>query len=129
MRINQRIHQQNNKKFFAKRTNVDIPVYKVIRKYWAGEYHGWLYETPVMFTKIEINKTLLVTSFEQFTHSDIVIHGYHSFSSLREANKFIKFMNIRGLIVFESIIPRGSLYYVGMQGYMLSNSLKLIREI
>lgn len=129
MTINQRIHIQNNKKFFCKKTNVDIPVYKVMKKYFAGEYHGWTYETPVMFYELDINRVYTTVQFEQFTHDVNINHGYHTFTSLQMAKKFIKNLNGYKLVVFKAIIPRGSMYYFGYNGQVISNSLKLIEEI
>lgn len=130
MKINTRYHIPKNGKFFAKQANVDIPVYKVIKKFWAGTYHGWLYETPFAFTRVIPNKVLTVTSLCKMTHSDKLNYGYHSCSSLREAKKIkALFPTIEGIVIFKAIIPRGSYYYIGTQGTMISNSIKLLEEI
>lgn len=130
MKINTRYHIPKNGKFFAIKANVDIPVYKVIKKFWGGTYWGWLYQTPCMFKDIEVNKVHTVTSLLNMTHSDTLNYGYHSFSSLRGAKKFKElFPTIKGIVIFKAIIPRGSIYYIGTQGEMISNSLKLIKEV
>lgn len=126
MRIDTRIHQINNKKYFPRRANLDIYVYKVLKVFWAGSEHGWKYQTCQVFMNIELNKTYYCPAFEKFTHNDDVWLGFFSFTSKRKAMEYVNRRN-EPIAVFEAMIPKGSLYYEGKDGIM-SDHIKVLKQ-
>lgn len=122
------MHREKNGKLFPRRANLDIYVYKVLKELWTGTYAGYKYQTPVHFMPVTIGKLMLNVSFRKYSEENEQYFGYHSFTSKRKAIKFITDRPTETLVLFEAVIPRGSLYYEG-DDVILSNQLKVLKKI
>lgn len=126
--INEYYHKKKNGKHWSIETQKNILVYKVIKHEFQGEYHGTCYYTPVVRVQVEFNMPMLTTSFEQFTHSDNSIYGFHSFASLQAAKRYIKNMGFdpEKYKIHDAIVPRLAKYYVCENEEILSNKIIIL---
>lgn len=133
MKINERIHTKSNGKYFPKKTNVDMYVFKVMKVIQAGSENGEIYETPSMFLRLKLNQLNICTHFEKYTHDDKTFIGYNAFTNQRHAQQYIDQRDCTfehsELRIFNAVIPRDSLYYVGPLGQIISNKIKIINKI
>lgn len=111
-----------------KKSRKDIKVFKVLELnglFLHSPYYNkgrcwainWVYESNMIGE----------VSFEEDSfHSTIQIsQGFHAYITLADA--CLKKILNKDYIVCEAIIPKGSRYYLGMQGDIVSNQLKITK--
>ena len=128
MFIDTNIHKQKNKKYFCRMALSDLHVYKCMYRFWAGEYHGWLYRTPFVKMPIKLGNTYNTAMLEPYTHNEELIYGFHSFTMLGSAVEFMRRYH-ENFIICECIIPRGSKYYHGVNHEIVSNKIIIQKPI
>ena len=111
-----------------KKTRKDIKVFKVLKlnglflhspyydkgKCWAV---NWVYKSDIEGVTFFRN--------EQFFSTINISKGFHSYIDLYKAH--LKSIPNKEYVVCEAIIPKGSRYYLGMQGDIVSDQLKITK--
>lgn len=125
MEIDNNFHQKRNGKFFSRETSFDKVCFKLIKTIYTGEECGEIYKTPFVGMNILPEKEYQTVMFENYTHLDNILYGFHSFENYDDAIKYNNDLNL-GCTVFKAIIPRGSKYYCCKTGIYESNGYRFV---
>ena len=105
----------------------DIVVFKVM----LWDHQNGKYTTPVMNTPVDMYcKTGIITGAMRVLPSDgrayYVDRGVHSFLTTKNGLEMVQYCRQRTRlhpILFKAIIPKGTLYFIGMNGDIVSAKL------
>ena len=119
----------NNVKCFV--AEEDILVYKCLDCK-NGEFRTPFQYMPIVFTKGKYvyNKVKMSQKIGcGIRENAVVSKGIHAFSTRGNAIKLVKFFyDVNGTSMHYAVIPKGSNFYLGSQGDVVSNNLIVYRE-
>ena len=117
----------------AKIAEKDIVVYKLLGKCLNGAYYSPWRDAPYEIGKLYIaniryHKRLSHKVDEYLIKTTIIEEGLHAYIDYSTAVLTSAMVPTSGLFVVKAIIPRGSMYVLGVGNEIVSTQLKLIEE-
>ena len=117
----------------AKIAEKDIVVYKLLGKCSNGVYYSPWRDAPYEIEKLY---TTNIRYYERFLYevdgfpikTTIIEEGLHAYIDYSTAVLKSMMVPISGLFIVKAIIPRGSMYVLGVGSEIVSTQLKLIEE-
>ena len=119
-------YDSKQKTYYSKTATEDIFIYKVLKKY-KGEWFSPYY--PKRYRKNILYKT---KKFYKKTNYPDIKEGFHSFQ-YDEYGK-LSAINLQNLFfesreIFKAMIPKGSLYWSGLENDLCSNQIMILEKI
>lgn len=107
-----------------KKVEKDIIVYKILDKDCVSPYRGFFYNLGVKYdTDIE-------SYGSQFTDGLYIDAGFHAFTSKRALLKSSRRKELKSVVAFKCIIPKGSSYYISScKKEIVSDSIIIKRRL